>query len=121
MEGGVFDIQNVATEARFNNVAQSTAITMSPESENLIAIDVAGVFNDTTYYNLRVSTQAANGYLYIHQNNHSGGAGAGSNLVGWCRTFDEASGAKASEWFFVPVSDEEVEIIYAEGFPETVG
>lgn len=112
-EGGVFDIQNVATEARFNNVAQSTAITMSPESENLIAIDVAGVFNDTTYYNLRVSTQAANGYLYIHQNNHSGGAGAGSNLVGWCRTFDEASGAKASEWFFVPVSDEEVEIIKA--------
>ena len=112
-EGGVFDIVSVATNARFNNVAKSTAVTMSTESENLMAIDIAGAFNDTLYFNIRVSTQATGDFLYLHQNNHGSGAGTGSNIVGWSNTFSQTEGPKASEWMFETVSDEDVANILA--------
>ena len=109
---GAFDIINADTEARFNNVAQSTAVEMSVENENLMALDPVITTDGITYVNIRVSTQAAGGYLYLHQNGHGGGVNVSGNIVGWCTTYDKTAGEpKASEWVFDPVSDEEAALI----------
>lgn len=111
---GYFDIVNMGTDARFNNVARSTNITMSKETENLIALDPAlnvqtptGV---TTYVNVRVSTQNGGDGLYIHPGGHGGGTGTGGNLVGWYTTV-EGTNVAGSEWLFLPVSDEEAQAV----------
>lgn len=109
---GFYDLMSVATDARFNKIAQSTAATLSTESENLMAVDLVANVEGTVYVNIRVSTQAAGDYFYLHQNNHGGGTGTGSTIVGWTTTFDIASQApKASEWVFEPVSDEDAAVI----------
>ena len=105
LEDGTFDIVNSATEARFNNVAQSTAVTMSVPGENMMAIEPVATVEDILYVNIRVSTQAADGYLYLHQGGHNSGAGTGGNLVGWCRSYSETDGAAGTEWYFEPVSE----------------
>ena len=110
-EGG-YDFVNVATEARFNNVATSTAATLSISSTNLMEFDVAGIVGDITYVNVRVATQAANNYFYLHAGGHNSGAGVSGNIVGWNRTMD-AETPKASEWVLEPVSEAEVADILA--------
>lgn len=111
---GYFDIVNMGTDARFNNVARSTNITMSKETENLMAIDPALNVQDpagvTTYVNIRVSTQNGGDGLYIHTGGHGSGAGISGNLVGWYTTVDGTNTA-ASEWLFLPVSDEEAQAV----------
>ena len=108
---GYYDVVNMATDGRFNNVARSTAVTMSKDSENLMAFDAAAYKEDVGYFiNIRVSTQTGSDGLYLHQNNHGGGTGEGSNIVGWYSTYGEGK-AGASEWFFDPVSDEEAAAI----------
>ncbi len=102
---GAFDIVNCATDARFNNVTRSATVEMSVENENLIALDVAGTLEDTTYVNIRVSTQAAKDYFYLHQNSHGNGSGVSGNIVGYCSTFDTTPAA--SEWIFEAVPEEE--------------
>lgn len=61
-----------------------------------------------TYYNIRLTTASErSGATYFHQNNHGGGTGKGSNIVGWYHTFDaDLSVANASEWVLEPVDDE---------------
>ena len=56
--------------------------------------------NDTVVsYNIRSSTQAENGYNYLHCGGHSGGAGTGPALiVGW-------SDGGATRWYLSPVDE----------------
>ncbi len=109
-EDGNFDIVNAGTDARFNNVATSTAVGMSTTSENLMAIDPAITLNDIMYVNIRVSTQAANNYFYLHTGGHRSGEGVEGDLVGWANSASQDAVA-GSEWVFLPVSEEEAQAV----------
>ncbi|MDE7166193.1 MAG: hypothetical protein K2O17_04105 [Bacteroidaceae bacterium] len=104
---GYFDIVNVDTEARFNNVATSATATMSPDSENLMALIPAATEDGVTYVNIRVSTQTT-GAFYLHMGGHGGGVNKAGNIVGWNPTYG-SEGPGCSEWVFEPVSEEEVQ------------
>ena len=119
-DDGTFDVLNVNAQARFNNVANSTAVTLSKDSENLMAIDpVATDADGITYVDIRVSTQAANDYYYLHAGGHGNGSGVSGNLVGWCNTYRGDDGQaeeqpRGSEWTFEPISEAKaLEIIEA--------
>ncbi len=105
-EDGI-DFQNMATDARFTTVATSSSAKMTLTSESLMAIEPVGTVDDVTYTNIRVSTQEANKYFYLHQGGHGGGTGSGSYLVGWSTSAgfngDGEWAAGGSEWVFVPV------------------
>lgn len=113
---GYYDIVNEVTKARFMNVSTSANVEMSIESTNLMALDpVAYVEGDEetpgySVLNIRVSTQAANDYFYLHQGGHAGGAGKEGYLVGWSTTV-APDNYGASEWIFDPISEEEVKAI----------
>lgn len=109
-EEGTYDIVNCATDARFNNVAQSEAVEMSAESENLMAFDIPGEVDGNPCYNIRVATQAAGDFFYLHQGGHSSGAGVNGNIVGWSSSYSSGT-VGASEWFFDFVSDEDAAAI----------
>lgn len=65
------------------------------------------------YYNIRLTTaKERNGAIYLHANNHGGGAGKGSNIVGWYNTFEDEM-AHASEWVLEPVGEEAAKAILA--------
>lgn len=114
---GYYDIQNMATDSRFNDVETSAAQTMSLTSENLMAIEPVATYEGVTYANIRVSTQAAGGSLYLHQNKHNAGKGTGDNLVGWSTSFsydtnqDNPVIVGGTEWVFEPVADNEAQEI----------
>ena len=116
---GYFDIVNMATESRFDNItALLTPVTMSAESENLMALDAVANVEGIIYVNIRVSTNEKGEFVYLHQNNHGGGTGKGSTLVVWEPTFDtEANAPRASEWVIEPVSDEDAAQIIADYAP----
>lgn len=115
-EEGTYDIVNCATDARFNNVAQSAAVEMSVESENLMAFDIPGEVDGNPCYNIRVATQAAGDFFYLHQGGHSSGAGVNGNIVGWSSSY--ASGTVgASEWYFDLVPDEDAAAIIESYIP----
>ena len=105
-----YDLVNVATEARFNNVSTSSAVTLSATGTNLMAFDVAAIVENVVYVNIRVATQNADDYYYLHAGGHNSGAGVSGNIVGWCRTYEDGNPA-ASEWILEPVSEEEVQPI----------
>ena len=114
-EDGNYDFVSMATDARFNNVAQSANVTMSLTSENLIHVYPVATVDGITYTNLRVSTQTGD-YQYMHQGGHGGGAGVSGNLVGWAPTAAWATDGDyinfgATEWVFVPVTETEAERI----------
>ncbi len=112
---GFVDIMNVGTDTRVaGEVKMSTAVEVSAESENLMALDPVATIDDVTYVNIRVSTQVpgwdidSKFYGYLHANGHSSGAGVSGNIVGWEAAFDKGTeSASASEWIFEPVTDEE--------------
>ena len=108
---GLYDIEGMMYNMRFNDVARSTSVEMSAESENQMAIEAVATLDGVSYFNIRVATQNADDYFYLHQNNHSDGAGKNGFLVGWSRTWDEAVGPRASEWTFEKVEDAEAEAI----------
>lgn len=110
VEGGNFDLINMGTDARFDNVTRSTAITMSVPGENVMSIDPATTINGVMYVNIRVATQNGGDGLFLHTGGHSGGAGVAGDLVGWYNTVGE-SGPAGSEWVFLPVSDEEAQAV----------
>ena len=93
-----YHLINTQTEAQFNAVATSAAITLSENSDSLIVFDTAGL-EDKGIYNIRLAAQAERGYFYIHCDGHGGGTGKQGNLVGWCNTINAEEGiANASEW-----------------------
>lgn len=108
---GLYDIEGMMYNMRFNDVARSTSVEMSAESENQMAIEAVATLDGVSYFNIRVATQNADDYFYLHQNNHSDGAGKNGFLVGWSRTWDEAVGPRASEWTFEKIEDAEAEAI----------
>jgi len=112
---GTWKIENMATEATFNNVQTSKAVTMSLGSENLMSIDPLATIDNVTYTDIRVSSQAANNYFYLHQAGHGSGKGTGGNVVGYATEskFDDENQLVMSgtEWVFVPVSDEVAQTI----------
>ena len=115
---GTYDIQNAVTKGRFNNVKTSTSVTMDENSENLMALDPVITLDGVMYVDIRVSTQAANGYLYLHTGGHSSGAGKSGYLVGWATGYSAGStDLGATEWSFEAVSDEEANQILADYEP----
>ena len=106
---GLFDIVNCATDARFD-AWSSSPLTLSKESQNLIAVDLKGNVDGVPQVALRVSTQ--NTSSYFHPLNHKIQAGAGYGtgtgdvIIGWA---NDAS--RVSEWVFEPVSDAEAATI----------
>ena len=112
---GFVDIMNVGTDTRVaGEVKQSTAVEVSAESENLMALDPVATIDDVTYVNIRVSTQVpgwdidSKFYGYLHADGHSSGAGVSGNIVGWEASFEkDTENAGATEWIFEPVTDEE--------------
>ena len=112
-----FDMVSAYCKGRFNNIATSTAATLSTESDNMMAFDP--VYTDTdegiTYLNIRVSAQEADKGLYLHQGGHSNGAGVEGNIVGWYTSWSYVDGPRATEWVLEPVSDEEAAAIIEAG------
>ncbi len=114
-KGDNYDLVNVATQARFDRImTTSTPITLSPESQYLIAIEPVTTTDGVTLTNLRIAPQADDaysraGYWYIHQNGHKQGTGTSGNLVIWTSSYTSEQGAGGSEWIFVPVSDEDAQ------------
>lgn len=116
---GFYDMVSMYNDARFMDVARSTSVEMSLESENLMAIETAGADVDgNVMVNFRVSTQPSGDYLYLHQNGHSNGTGVNGFLVGWCNTVDQTTGEPgATEWVLEPVDEEEALQIIADYEP----
>lgn len=118
-----YDIVNMATGMRFDNVKTSSNVTLSAESENLMAIEHVAYLQDfdeaegVNIVNIRVASQATNSSFYLHQGGHGGGAGRSGYLVGWYTTYEEGS-PKASEWVFEAVSDEEAQAVI-DGYADT--
>lgn len=108
--GDNYDIVSCATDARFKNVVTSTAVEMSTDSENLMALEHVANVDEESYVHIRVATQEANRRFYLHQDGHNGGNGVQGNIVGWENTFANGSPG-ASEWVFEPVSDEDAATI----------
>jgi len=113
-----YDIQNMYHDGRFMKVAQSTNVEMTDDEaykDSVVAIEAVYTdqWTELTFVNIRLNSQPANAYVYLHQNNHGSGSGTGAILVGWSRTFDNtALTPGASEWYFEPVDeDEALEII----------
>lgn len=105
---GKLDVQNVFHDGRFNNVARSTAISMSPESENLMIFDPVTTIDGQTTFNIRVATQDAANGIYLHQNGHSSGAGTNGYIVGYYTSYNYATSAPGgSEWILETVGDDE--------------
>lgn len=96
----VYDIINMGTDARFTQVATSTAVKMSTESDSLMVFDYGMTRNDSTFVNIRLQAQAERNYFYLHAGGHGGGTGKGSDLVGWNFT-----NGGASEWYMEKVDE----------------
>ena len=100
---GLFDIVSCATDARFDNW-NSSVLTMSKESENLIAVDFIENIGGAACVALRVSTQNKNSYFHPLSHGISGvdanGTGVEGDIIGWA---NDAS--RVSEWVFEPVED----------------
>ena len=99
---GLFDVMNVVCKARFNDVAQgSSVVTLSVESDSLIAIDPVNTENNVTRVNIRLAAQPANDYKYFHCVNWSSSPETG-NITLW------SNEPTSSEWIFEPVTTEEL-------------
>ena len=108
-----FDVQSMYHKGRFTKVARSTDVEMSEESDSLLTFDAVATNHEEeiNFVNIRLASQPANDYFYLHQNNHGDGTGTGAILVGWCTTWDTYEGPKASEWYFERVPDDEAKAI----------
>ena len=106
MGDGTFDVLSVNAQARFNDVATSSAVTLSKDSENMMVFDPVVTDEDgITYVDIRVSTQEANAYLYLHMGGHGSGSGVSGNLVGWSSSVNDDGTFGATEWTFEAISE----------------
>ena len=106
--GSYYDIQNMYHGLRYNDIAMGEAATMSTHSENLMAIEPVVTIDGEEIVNIRVSTQAAKDFFYLHQDGHRNGQGYGGNIVGWQSMATDLS---ATEWKLIRVSDDEANSI----------
>ena len=111
-----YDIVNMYNDGRFMKVATSVNEEMTTDpayADTLLAFDAAGydIDYERAYVNIRLATQPANGYFYLHQAGHSNGSGNNGYLVGWATSYSAPS-CGGSEWFFEEVpADEAAQII----------
>lgn len=106
--GSYYDIQSMYHGLRYNDIAMGEAATMSTHSENLMAIEPVVTIDGEEIVNIRVSTQAAKDFFYLHQDGHRNGQGYGGNIVGWQSMATDLS---ATEWKLIRVSDDEANSI----------
>ncbi len=96
-------LQNMATDAQFNEIGQAVVATMNITTDNPVVFSYYSTNDDGTYNaHIRLSAQAADSYYYLQQADHSKGMGTSGSIIGWSRTSDPL----ASAWNIVKVSDE---------------
>ncbi len=122
---GTYDMVSMYHDGRFTEINRSAVCEMDPQSSSLMAFDLITTDNDGhTFVNIRVASQEADDFHYLHQSGHDNGGGSGGDLVGWEHTWDwsaaddglngvERWGAKASDWYFEPVDESEAQQIIA--------
>ncbi len=95
-----FDVMNVCYEVRFT---AAKPVTLSAESDSLIALDPVNTENGETRVNIRLAYSEANAYNYFHC------AGWSSSQTNNITLWSNNDPASASEWVFEPVNEEEVQ------------
>ncbi|MBO7120047.1 MAG: hypothetical protein J6W03_06990 [Bacteroidaceae bacterium] len=100
-ETGYVKLMNIATDGILATCTQSKQATLLPESPTQLAITYIGK-NDDGKMVLAMKPSTGGDNAFLHCNEHGGGAGNASNIVGW------AASAGASQWILEPVSDEDV-------------
>lgn len=109
-----YTLTNMAKKYQFSAMG-TLAADGKPVSFDFAGVSTQDAYTEgeMTYYNIRFTTDAErSGATYFHQNSHGGGAGKGSNIVGWYHTFDSAAEtANASEWVLLPVDETVAEAI----------
>ena len=99
-ETGLLQMMNIATDGILNDCSQSTQATLTTNSQTEMKFEFIERRNEKIVVAMKPSQRG--NYGFLHCNNHGGGSGTGSNIVGW------EAGAGASQWILEPVSDEEV-------------
>ena len=101
-ETGLVQMMNIATDGIIATCSQSTQATLTADSETMILFEY---IQRTEEGKVVVAMKPSTGgdYAFLHCNNHGGGTGKASNIVGW------TASAGASQWILEPVSDEEVQ------------
>lgn len=100
-ETGFVKMKNIATDGILATCSQSTQATLAADSKTEMSITFIGR-NETGKMVLAMKPSSGGNYAFLHCNNHGGGSGTASNIVGW-----EAS-AGVSQWILESVTDEEV-------------
>lgn len=100
-ETGFIQMMNIATDGILASCSQSAQATLTKDSQTEMAFEFIERREDGKIV-LVMKPSTGGSYAYLHCNNHGGGSGTASNIVGW------ASSAGASQWILEPVSDEEV-------------
>lgn len=95
-----YDIVSEATDARFND----NPATLSLESTHKMVLEAIGTVDDITYIGIRYASKEQGGNSYVHQANHGGGSGTGSNLTTWYPT-ESIAAINASSWVAEAVDD----------------
>lgn len=100
-ETGLIQMMNIATDGILATCSQSTQATLAANSQTEMKFEfIRRTEEGKIVVVMKPSTGGS--YAYLHTNNHSGGAGTASNIVGW------TADAGASQWILEPVTDEEV-------------
>ena len=100
-ETGLVKMKNIATDGILASSSQSTQVLLAADSETEMKFEFIQRREDGKIV-VAMKPSTGGSYAYLHCNNHGGGSGTASNIVGW------TSGAGASQWILEPVSDEEV-------------
>ena len=101
-ETGLIKMMNIATDGIVATCTQSTQATLAADSETEMLFEYIQRTEDGKVV-VAMKPSTGNGYAYMHCNNHGGGSGKASNIVGWIAE------AGASNWILEPVSDQEVQ------------
>ena len=109
-----YDVVNMYHDGRYLPVGRNAncEMTADPAAADTLAMAFDAVASDhqmeISYVNIRLNSQAANDYFYVHQGGHSNGAGTSGYLVGWNCTWDNTNNVcGASEWYFEEVPEDE--------------
>ncbi len=106
---GFVDLMNVATETRFNDISASGTIVSSQEADGLLYIDAYETADNETSVFIRMAEKKDENNS-LHQSGHGGGTGVSGTLVGWYAVVSNEA-QPASLWVFEPVSDADAQAI----------
>ena len=106
---GFVDLMNVATETRFNDISASGTIVSSQEADGLLYIDAYETADNETSVFIRMAEKKDENNS-LHQSGHGGGTGVSGTLVGWYAVVSNEA-QPASLWVFESVPESEVQAI----------